>query len=356
MKVAVYSICKNELDQVEAYMDHLDALGLKPYVLDHSTDGTTERLRARGAIVDTTPIEDWWWDKGKNAAMDLVPGDCQFACNIDLDERLAQNFHEIVAKLEPDAKIVQHLYQPEGGKDRVRYDWRLHARHGARWVGPVHEYLEYVGPKKCQEIDELLITHWPPPEKNHIPVANVLRAVKTFPGDLRIKVLAGRELYFTGQPKEASTHLREYLRGDSGHEIDTCYAHRLLAKCYEKMGQHGRALHHYKIAAQFPSREARVDLAYHYNRIEMWPESYAAARQALEVTEGCYLPNSDPDAWGFKPHELLSIALYHCQRYDLAVDSATTALSLAKGKDRLRMTANLQMITEARDEAKKKVT
>ncbi len=342
MKIAVYSISKNEADQVDEYMNHLDALGIKPYVLDHSTDGTTEKLRARGAIVDTTPVEPWWWNKGKNAAMDLTPSDCDFVCNIDMDERLSSTFWQFVDAIKLGTKLVQHLYKPEGGKDRVRYDWRLHARHGARWTGPVHEYLDLVGGGCVQVIEELLITHWPPPNKNHVPVESLLRAVKAFPDDVRIKALCGRELYFSGRISEAAKQFREFLRHDSDNATDVCYAHRMLAKCYEKLKQYDRVLHHYKIAAQFPSREALIDLANYYYQCKAWGRCYEAARAALEITEGQYAPNSDPACWSYKPHELISIALNESGDKNTAILAAETALGLASGDDAKRIAASLK--------------
>lgn len=354
MKIAVYSICKNEIDQVDGYMSHLDALGLKPYILDHSTDGTTEKLRARGAIIDTTPIEDWWWDRGKNAAMDLVDKPVDFCVNIDLDERLSPDFWKIVDKVRSGTKLVQHLYKPEGGKERMRYDWRLHARHGARWVGPVHEYLECLGEPKLQLIEELLITHWPPPHKNHVPVETVLRAVKAFPDDIRIKALCGRELFFSDRIDEAIDQFRDFLAGDSDNELDVCYAHRMLGKCYDRIKLPNVALHHYQIAATFQSREALVDLAYAYILRHKYQESYAAAVRALNIADGQYLPNSDPDAWSWKPHELISVALYYCGHYDLAAQAAATALKTATGKYAERLTASLETMREAADEAAKK--
>ncbi len=350
MKIAVYSICKNEIDQVDVYMDHLDALGLKPYVLDHSTDGTTEKLRARGALVDTTPVEPWWWDRGKNAALKLVDKEVSFVVNLDLDERLSSNFWQIVKQVKPDTKLVQHLYKPEGDKDRVRYSWRLHARHGMRWAGPVHEYLECTGEKQFQNIDELLITHWPPPNKNHVPVDSLLRAVKAFPKDVRIKALCGRELYFSGRIKEAAKLFRDFLRHDYDQKGDICYAHRMIAKCYKKMEQYDRALFHYKKAAAFNTREALIELAEYYYQCEAWALGYAAARQALEVTEGIYAPNSDPDCWTFKPHEMISIGLFYDGQYSIALLAAETALKMTTGKDAERISKHLDAIKAAMSE------
>lgn len=357
MKIAVYSICRNEIDQVDSYLDHLDKLGLKPYVLDHSTDGTTERLRARGAVVDTKPIQDWWWDRGKNAAMLSCPK-ADWYVNIDIDERLAENFWEIMEKVAKIAEedfrydLVQHLYKPEGGKDRVRYDWRLHKGRvdsGTMWKGPVHEYIESHG--KLLKIDELLITHWPPPGKNHVPVETVLRAVKAFPDDVRIKALCGRELFFSQRYEEATQQLRAFLRRGGEYHDNANYAHRLLGKCYEKLAQPERALNHFRKAAESGKREALVDLAYAYNSREMYLESYAAARQALDVTAPGYYPDWDADAWTWKPHEMISVALYYHGQYNTALLAAETALSAATDEKVIaRLTDHIENIKATMNE------
>ena len=75
MKVCVYAICKNESQFVDRWMDSMceaDAV----YVLDTgSTDDTVERLRARGAIVETETVSPWRFDVARNRSLEMVPDD-----------------------------------------------------------------------------------------------------------------------------------------------------------------------------------------------------------------------------------------------------------------------------------------
>ena len=64
--VAVYAICKNEAAFVDRWVDSMaEADGL--YVLDTgSTDGTAEKLRARGVFVTQAVISPWRCERWAN--------------------------------------------------------------------------------------------------------------------------------------------------------------------------------------------------------------------------------------------------------------------------------------------------
>ena len=85
-KIAVYTICKNEVDYVDKFMDSMveaDAV----FVLDTgSTDGTVEKLRKRGATVFEKIIKPWDFSKARNAILKLVPKEFNILVSVDLDE------------------------------------------------------------------------------------------------------------------------------------------------------------------------------------------------------------------------------------------------------------------------------
>ena len=75
MKIAVYTICKNESAFVDRWVDSMsEADGI--YVLDTgSEDDTVEKLKKRGVVVDTAKIVPWRFDTARNMSLELVPED-----------------------------------------------------------------------------------------------------------------------------------------------------------------------------------------------------------------------------------------------------------------------------------------
>lgn len=85
-KVAVYTICKNEINYVNSFMDSMSEADAV-FVLDTgSTDGTVEKLRERGAIVFEKIIKPWDFSKARNAILKQIPKEFNVLVSVDLDE------------------------------------------------------------------------------------------------------------------------------------------------------------------------------------------------------------------------------------------------------------------------------
>lgn len=367
MNIAVYAISKNESRHVKAFMDSIDACGFPVYVLDHSTDDTADLLRARGAIVDHTPIVPFRWDLGKNAAMNLVPDKYDVCINMDLDETIVPNAREIIESA-GHFSILRHLYRPEE-TDRLRFNHRVHRRYAATWVSPVHEYLASIWDGPIKEVEKCLIEHHPPKDKSHSVADKIIAALKDDPDNMRLQILCARDLYFEKRYSEAMTYLSQIFgginkkshRGDEDLvDIETFrYAKSLSAKCYEKTGDRESMLSELQSAAEWrygkrPRREAWVELAHEYMRLGEWDDCRCSAQEALIVSTGRYEANCDPGAWSFKPHELLMHANYNLGRIEEAVRDGERALEQAKGADAERIRSNLEIVKEATNEFNKR--
>jgi len=85
-KVAVYTICKNEINYVNSFMDSMSEADAV-FVLDTgSTDGTVEKLRERGAIVFEKIIKPWDFSKARNTILKQIPKEFNVLVSVDLDE------------------------------------------------------------------------------------------------------------------------------------------------------------------------------------------------------------------------------------------------------------------------------
>ncbi len=351
MKVCVYAISKNESANVDRFMRSVKAAGLQAYVLDHSTDNTAELLREYGAIVDTTPVTPWRWDDGKNAALALVPKDFEYCINLDMDEELSENCGNILSMINPDSTRVRHLFKPDGKIDRVREDFRLHRRHGYRWKDAVHEYIvaENDAHDNIQTIDDVLIIHWPSPDRKHTATAGLAVAVKNDPTNQRLRMLYGRDLYFDEQYKVSKAELYHFTKMPKPNKFDLSYAWTLIAKCHHRCGEPGKELAALEAAVfAFDRRESFVDLAHAYLLRGMYREALDTARGATRITAGQYSAHNDPGAWTFKPHEIAMIAQYNMGELSAAMESAQIAIDLATDKaDRKRISENMIQIGAA---------
>ncbi len=350
MKVAVYAISKNERQQVKRFMDSIDAAGLPVYVLDHSTDGTTELLRARGAHVDTTPTIPWSWDAGKNAALALVPADYNWVISLDLDEVLNNNVHDVVAQIDEKATRVRHLAKLDGDIARLTEHYRLHKRHGYHWYWPVHEFLvpDEGAEDRIQFIPISMITHWPTKGKKHTATEGLRAAVAEMPNDTRMRLLFARDLYFDGLYSESLKEFLFFLKMKGAISVDLSYAHTMIARCHRKLGDGKSDLASLaKSIKVHKRRESFVELAFAYLQRGMNAEALEVATISLSIKEGEFAANNDPGAWSFKPYEIGMLACYNMNIMPLAKSFGKKALENAcEEDDQKRISSNLTQMGE----------
>ena len=86
LKIVVYAICKDEAQFVDRWMDSMSEADQVVVLDTGSTDGTAEKLRARGAAVTVETVVPWRFDAARNRSLDLVPEDADVCVCTDLDE------------------------------------------------------------------------------------------------------------------------------------------------------------------------------------------------------------------------------------------------------------------------------
>src|ERR1700758_845125 len=99
MRVAVYSIAKNESKFVERWI--ASAKGADAIVVADtgSTDDTIRKLIIHGAAVHKITLDPWRFDHARNVALALVPGNIDICISLDLDEVLQQGWREAIDRL-----------------------------------------------------------------------------------------------------------------------------------------------------------------------------------------------------------------------------------------------------------------
>jgi glycosyltransferase involved in cell wall biosynthesis len=337
MKIAVYTIAKNEAQFVQRWFDsakEADSL----HILDTgSTDNTVTLARDLGIDVARWEISPWRFDKARNLSLDLVPEDTDLCIALDMDEVLVEGWRE----------HLEAAYADGVTRPRYRYTWswvgskpglvyggdKIHARHGYYWKHPVHEVLTPChNEREVQGWYGLEIHHHPDSTKSRGQYLSLLElAVREDPEDDRNAHYLAREYFYAGQLDEAKAEFQRHLGLPSAKwGAERAQSYRFL---YKIDGHHlwlERALD------EDPGRrETLVDLAFYWYQHENWTECLKAATAALAIKERPLEYLTEAEAWGPMAHDLAGIAAFRLGYYHQAAYHGMEALKLSPYEDRL---------------------
>jgi Tfp pilus assembly protein PilF len=347
MMVCVYAIAKNEVQFVDRFMDAMGEADCVCVLDTGSTDGTPERLRARGAITAQKRIEPWRFDAARNESMRLIPAEADVCCCVDLDECFRPGWRAALeAAWTPDATRARYRYVwsflPDGGEGTVFWPDKIHRNGCYRWKYPVHEVLDYTGDgaERTVTAGGVQLDHRPDPAKSRAQYLPLLElAVREAPEDARCRHYLGREYMFRGEWRRAIDTLRSHLALPGATWADErCASMRFIARCYRALGRDDLAAvwYHRAIAEAPYLREPYLDYAALLYDNGNWAGVAFFANCALAVTERRESYITEAAAWGALPWDYLSIALWHLGRTAEAAESCERALSLAPEDGRLR--------------------
>jgi glycosyltransferase involved in cell wall biosynthesis len=348
LKIAVYAISKNEEQFVQRFCDSAKDADLILIADTGSTDKTVEKALECGAKVYDICIKPWRFDKARDAALALIPGDYDVCISLDLDEVLEPGWRQ----------EIERVWTEQATRLRYKFDWgsgisffyeKIHHRHGYHWHHPVHEYPRPDG--RIAEIyahtDMLLVSHHPDPTKSrgqYMPLLEL--AVKEDPYCPRNAFYHARELTFYDRWEEAIEALNRYLAmPNATWENERCYAMRLLGKAYDEMGDGWKAQKWLRLAcAEAPNtREPWVDLAMFCYRRNLWTECYSSAKQALQIVDKQAVYTMDPSVWTEKPFDLASLGAWNLGLKEEAANLCRKALEFNPTDTRL--VRNLEQMT-----------
>ena len=352
-RVCVYAICKNEEKFVGRWMDSMAEADLIVVTDTGSTDGTVEKLRARGARVYEETVEPWRFDAARNLSLSHVPEDVDICVCTDLDEVFAPGWRAALERVWTDAtRQARYLYiwslRPDGTPDVQFNYFKAHARAGFSWRHPVHEVLIYAGdaPPRTAYAPGMVLTHLPDPEKPRASYLALLeRAVAEEPESDRCAHYLGREYFFRGMWDDAVRELRRHLCLKSATwPEERCASMRLIAQA-EHNRDNDRAAYQwfFRAVAEMPGmREPYVEFARLAENLSDWPLGLYMAEEALKITEKSPSYVNMGYAWDFTPHDIAALAAYWLGAYARARVHAEEAVRLAPEDGRLRK--NLEII------------
>jgi len=348
MKIAVYAISKNEEQFVERFCKSAIDADLILIADTGSTDNTVVEARKYGAEVYNISVKPWRFDKARDTALNLIPGDYDVCISLDLDEVLEPGWRE----------EIERVWTAQTTRLRYKFDWgqgisffyeKIHHRTGYHWHHPVHEYPRPDNRTKevYAQTEMLLVRHLPDNTKSrgqYMPLLEL--AILEDPHCPRNAFYHARELTFYKRWEEAIIFLNKYLAmPEATWQNERCYAYRLLGKCYSELQNWEQSVKMFRLAiAEAPNtREPWVGLAETCYKLNMWLDCYSACKSALAIKDKALVYTMDPTVWREVPYDYASIAAWQLGFKSEALELVKKALEFAP--DNARLVNNLKSMT-----------
>ena len=354
-KVCVYAICKNEEKFADRWMDSMSEANMVVVTDTGSTDGTVERLRARGAVVYINEVKPWRFDTARNISLEHVPADTDICVCTDLDEVFEKGWRERLEEVwTPDTKKAKYIYNwslKEDGTPYVQiYYTKIHARNGFKWNYPVHEWLGYFGeePQTTVFIEGMVLNHYPDCAKSrgsYLPLLEL--AWEEDPASDRIAYYLGREYMYKGEWNKCIDTLKKHLSLPTATwNEERCASMRWIANSFWKLGNLQEAYNWYfRAIAEAPHmRDAYVECAKTAYLTHDWLMVFFMVEEALKIKDKSTTYVNMGYSWDHTPDDLGSIACYWLGMYERSLAHAKAALALCPEDERLR--GNVHMIEE----------
>lgn len=340
MKIAVYTVALNEEKHVERWYASTSEADIHLIGDTGSTDQTVKAAKKLGVTVAHLRVKPWRFDDSRNALLALLPEDVDYCISLDMDEVLAPGWRKGL-----EAALAEGIQWPrydyvfawhDDGTPRIEFKGiKIHPRLGVRWRFPIHEIPEScVGQDFTHGNAAVTMHHFPDNEKSRGKYLDMLKdAVAEDPRSPRLAYYLARDYYFAGHYTEAASEFLRYLAlPDYYFPAEYCEAYRYLAKMQPENAEYWLIQ---AIRQDSGRREPLVDLAQHYSDTRAWRASLELALKALDIAAPPAGFLQDSRAWGAQPHDLVALAAYNLNLFELAVEHGQLALNFEPSNERL---------------------
>jgi len=350
LKVAVYSISKNEEQFVERWAESAKDADMILLADTGSTDNTVQVAKDLGISVVEIEVKPWRFDVARNKSLDAIPQDYDYCIALDLDEVLVPGWRkhlELMHELgvtRPRYKYVWS-WNEDGGEGLVYGGDKIHHRKFYTWKHPVHEVLKPTKKEWALWCD-VEIHHHPDnskPRSQYLPLLEL--SVEEDPHDDRNAHYYARELLMYGYKDKALEEFKRHLSLPKARwKPERANSYRYMSQCVTDTKEIESYL--FQCIAEYPEgREGWVALARHYYMNNDWHGCYFAAKKAMLIIEKPLEYFNEAWAWDEFIWDIGSIAAYHLGQDVEAVEWCEKAISMLPNDDRLLK--NLEQFKEA---------
>lgn len=339
MKIAVYTIAKNEEQFVERWYESSKEADYQVILDTGSDDDTVKRAKELGIITEVREINPWRFDQARNASLYLVPDDADICIALDMDEVFQPGWRDalesitLTENIRPRYKYVWSW--KEDGSEGVVYNGdKIHPRHGYEWRHPVHEVIGPLNKKpENHVVVDMEIHHHPDsskPRSQYLPLLKL--SVQEDPDDPRNAYYYARELYYYKKYDEAVVEFKRFLNlPRATWKPERSKAMRFLFEITGDLSWLGAA-----IGTCPDRREPWIDYAMWAYNNQKWQDCLFASKKAISIKERPMEYISEPQAWGDRPFDLAAIASYNLGDIPSAIFYGTEALRLSPDNERLQ--------------------
>ena len=337
MKIAIYTISKNEEKHVERWYESSKEADYHILADTGSTDGTVELARKLGIDVVPIWVSPFRFDDARNASLAVIPADVDYCIALDVDEILAPGWRKHLEDAHakgidrPSYRRIEAFN--DDGSVATEFDgFKVHRRSGIRWHYPIHEVPQwYADHEEIKErIDGFEIHHLQDRTKSrghYLPLLEM--AVKELP-DARNLYYLGREQFYHQQFDKSAESLKKYLELSIFPE-ERSAACRILSKCEPDNAEEWLM----KGTEEFASRESILALANHYYTKAMWDECLLVAEKALLFKEKPTQFLAESWAWGHMAYDLAAISCWQLGNWKMAYKYGKEAVKISPNDERL---------------------
>jgi glycosyltransferase involved in cell wall biosynthesis len=356
LKIAVYTIAKNEEQFVKRFMNCIkDEADLVVVADTGSSDDTVRLLKEEGAIVHEIIVNPWRFDVARNISMHLVPADVDICVCIDLDEILSPGWRSEVEKAwtEKTTRLRYQYYWSfnENGTPATSFWYdKIHSRAGYLWKHPVHEVLVPQGIEEVQSFcSTFTLSHYPDVTKSrgsYLPLLEL--STKEDPEDDRNSHYLGREYMYYSMHEKAIIELKRHLKLKSATwEAERAASMRFIGRCYEALNETDEATNWFiRATTEAPSdREPWFELGKHYYNINLYVRALEAFKKAFLITQRPASYICDPDAWNYVIYDYAAMCAWATNDKKLAISYIEKCIELVPAtKDLSRISQNRKLM------------
>lgn len=354
LKLAVYAICRNEIEHVENWWNSVKEADCVIVLDTGSTDGTPEKLEELGAKVFRDAPAVFRFDEARNIALSHVPEDADICFSIDLDEWFEDpGWCEAVKtawRKTPGCNSLEYRFvmnretDAAGNRTDTGVWWKdnCHTRRGWHWEYPVHNLLcpdEGTRQIAGRVPDSVSLVHHQTPRADRadrLPLHWLNVAER--PDAPRPLYYLGREYLYREDYKSALRYLDRYLTavGEKCWHDEKGQALLFAAVASERLGDMDRAeLYALRAVAETHGREPLLYLSRLYYGQSKWHPAKFWAEQALPVQNN-HAYFRDDAAYGAAVHDLLANVYWKLGEKDKARKEAEICLSYDPNNQQFR--------------------
>lgn len=337
MKIAIYTISKNEEKHVERWYESTKEADYHFIADTGSTDRTVEIARDLGVTVVPIYISPFRFDDARNASLAVIPQDVDYCIALDMDEVLTPNWRKPLE--EAHAKGIDRptyrrieAFNDDGSVATEFNGFKVHRRNGIRWHYPIHEVPNwYEEREEVKDFIQGFETHHlqdrSKSRSQYLPMLEM--AVRELP-DARNLYYLGREQSYHEQFDKAAENLKKYLELSVFPEEKSA-ACRMLAKCEPDEMEEWFT----KGTEYYASRESILALANYYYTQAQWDECLLVSMKALEFNEKPTQFLAESWAWGHMAYDLVAVSSWQLGDFASAYKYGKLAVELSPNEERL---------------------